>query len=746
MSIRKYIMTWADLMDRVCVMEIINTEVSEGETEVLTPSGTPFITTMDGDTNPLTPIRAQSGKIGFIATDGFRILPRNSHQWRIVMRREGRTMWTGWLKAETYNQRLWGVNEEVTLNVIDDVEALKTWTLDAADGFGMVTLRSLMTECLAHIHNVTGGDALELEWSMDVSPTSGPFYELFELQVSRYNYFNRVADSEAHEGKTCYEVMESICKVFGWTMSLQPASYGHEGMKMLFSYAGAFNYMKDTFENFSAERWNGGTDSAPLVRAIEDYQSCGLHDYSIEPGYRKLSVVSKINKASNTLPSLDFQDAAVEWVSQFDITYKYGDEDKNEGRAGSIPWRVRMLKAQGLVKTNLYENYLDQYGNPVPYNGNVTAAGFDNYRGMHIVSQDFWNGPGAFPGSTPQGEEKRNYAWETVMLYKWHPSSTATVAYLTAESAGSVSFRGGGFVFNAEMHCPLDGNYVGPDVYFKKDGEDYPYGGIPFGTRMVEENGGNYIVCRLRIGEWSWTGERWEKSDTTFRIPLTLQDYYSYASVMDNKTLEMGFNGTGYCIPINETMAGQLVFELVNIERGNGNRIRRAYLKNVSLEYKEAEDENKLAKSGDSHEYTHTEEGWTETMGAVTLDIHSDKADPANYGVLTYANGTTLKTVYNALTGETARPEEALLEKYKSHFTRSREILTLRYFLQDWMELRNEASIGREVYNLLAVQSVNWKTGEAELVMERKGGTTTPELPDADDNNLPLTLAMTLGG
>ena len=105
-------------MDRVCVMEIINTEVSEGETEVLTPSGTPFITTMDGDTNPLTPIRAQSGKIGFIATDGFRILPRNSHQWRIVMRREGRTMWTGWLKAETYNQRLWGVNEEVTLNVM----------------------------------------------------------------------------------------------------------------------------------------------------------------------------------------------------------------------------------------------------------------------------------------------------------------------------------------------------------------------------------------------------------------------------------------------------------------------------------------------------------------------------------------------------------------------------------------------------------------------------------------------------
>ena len=733
MSIRKYTMTWADERDRRCVLTMTNTLAAEGDTEEmeLVPSGTPFVTSTTPDTNPLTPVRGQTGKVGFIAADGFSIVPTNDHQWRVVLRRESesRTMWTGWLKSETYNQRLWGVNEGVTLNVIDDVEAMKTWTLDADKGFGMVSLRELICECLDHVNGVAGHDTLELEWSTDVSPTSGPWTELFDMKVSRYNFFSQVADSAAHEGKTCHAVLESICKTFGWTLTMVPhlpvpGKPLHDGVKMLFSYAGAKNYMRVSYSFFKLGEWTDQAESSPSVKAIEDLQPCNLHDYSIEPGYRKVKVVSEINKASNTLPSLGFHDAAVEWVSQFDITYKYGDEDKNEGRTGSIPWRVRMLKAQGLVKTNLYENHLDQYGNPVPYNGNVTAADFDNYRGMHIVSQDFWNGPGAFPGSTPQGEEKRNYAWETVMLYKWHPSSTATVAYLTAESAGAVSFRGGGFVFNAEMHCPLDGNYVGPDVYFKKDGEDYPYGGIPFGTRMVEENGGNYIVCRLRIGEWSWTGERWEKHDTTFRIPLTLQDYYSYAKVMDNKTLDMGFNGTGYCIPANETMDGQLIFEIVNIERGNGNRIKRAYLKNVSLEYKEAEDENKLAKSEDSHEYSHTADGWTTDAEGITLDICSDKNDAANYSVLTDKDGKTVKSVWDALTEKHQRPEEALLDKLKAHMTRAREILTLRYTLADGMEPKNRFSIGegenRKVYSLLAVKDVDWCSGDAELVLSRE--------------------------
>ena len=713
-------MTWKDAQKNECVMEITDLTAEGDEVMVLQPSDVPFVTTGNGDSDPMAPMRGQTGQIGFISDGGIVLMPGNSHQMRVVLRRGGFTAWTGWVKSETYNQGLWNGSTAATVNVIDDVEALKTWKLDAAGGFGMVTLRELMTECLDHVNGITGGDVLEMEWSVDLFPGVS-FEGLFDLQVSRYNFFSRVAESEAHEGMNCHDVMQEVCKTFGWTLSQVPGTPNVADTKMLFSYAGAVNYMRVPYASFRAGEWTGAEDNSPKEIDIEGMFPCGMHQYSLEPGYRKIGVVSKINKASNTLPSLDFQDAAVEWVSesdQFDITYKYGDEDKNEGRAESIPWRVRMLKAQGLVKTNLYENYLDQYGNPVPYSGNVIAEDFDNYRGIHIVSQDFWDGPDAFPGSTPLGEKKRNYAWETVMLYKRHPSSTATVAYLTAESAGSVSFRGGGFVFNAEMHCPLDGDYVGPDVYFKKDGEDYPYGGIPFGTRMVEENGGNYIVCRLRIGEWSWTGERWEKYDTTFRIPLTLQDNYSYARVMDNKTLEMGFNGTGYCIPINETMAGQLVFELVNIERGNGNRIRRAYLKNVSLEYKEAEDENKLAKSEDSHEYTHTEEGWTEDMESRVLSIYSDRDDAANYGVLTYAEGDTVKKLYDNLGKVNRRPEEALLEKMKGHYSRARKMLSVQYKAHDDATPRNVVRIGGVRYNVIMTQRMDWQRCHCEYLLE----------------------------
>lgn len=752
-------MTWADLKDRKCVMEIINTELAEGETVVLTPSGTPFITTMDGDTNPMTPVRAQSGKIGFIATDGFRILPRNSHQWRIVMRRGGRTMWTGWLKAETYNQRLWGVNEEVTLNVIDDVEALKTWTLDAAEGFGMVTLRSLMTECLAHIHNVTGGDALELEWSMDVSPTSGPFYELFELQVSRYNFFSRVADSEAHEGQTCYEVMESICKAFGWTMSLQPATYGpegvHEGMKMLFSYAGAFNYMKDTFENFRAERWNGGTDSAPLVRAIEDYQPCSLHDYSIEPGYRKVSVVSKINKASNTLPSLQFDDADIKWVEEFEVEYFRGKQNTSDsGSVYTMPWRVRLLEPRNpLLKL---PKYTFENGVMAKYDGEVTKNNFDgkSLRGIYAISHDYWSGPKEDQGSSETEEGKINYDWQTLLLVRCASIAENTYPLLVAKSADSCLFQNGGFEIGMNLHVQdakssLD---IDPGITIIPTPESQVYGPIKAGWQIRDGGTNNpRVVCLLRVGDRWWNGTQWDGTRSTFSVTIWGQQAFSYNHEKSNKTLDMPFNSTKYAIPINTSLAGDLEFQVIKVDYGRGYVHNFCLMQGLTFNYCEPESERTLDDLPDSHEYTHTEEGWTETLGAVTLDIHSDKDDAANYGVLTYAGGTPVKNIYNALTGETERPEEALLEKYKAHFTRSREILTLRYFLQDWMEPRNEASIGREVYSLLAVQSVNWLTSEAELVMEHLGAMGSrpeaPERPELPENNmLGYTLAFPLGG
>lgn len=744
-------MTWADLKDNECVMEIINTELDEGETAVLMPSGTPFITTMDGDTNPMTPIRAQSGKIGFIATDGFRILPRNSHQWRIVMRREERTMWTGWLKAETYNQRLWGVNEEVTLNVIDDVEALKTWTLDAAAGFGMVTLRSLMTECLAHIHNVTGGDALELEWSMDVSPTSGPFYELFELQVSRYNYFSRVADSEAHEGKTCYDVMESICKVFGWTMSLQPATYGHEGMKMLFSYAGAYNYMKDTFQNFSAATWAGGTDSAPLVRPLEYFQPCGLHDYSIEPGYRKLSVVSKLKLVDNSLPSLDFSDADIKWVEGF--TEEHSIKYLREGLEKQLPWRVRLLSPKNdLVRFPRYTIFGEEEFNEVDVE--ITKSNFDSYLGIALVSHDYWYGPEEDRGSTPQeGEKKLNYSWRTSMLLHTYGVYESTPV-LISKSSGSSVFQNGGFEIGFELHLQTFSNSLNMYDKIKPYGGSRP-GPLKYGKALGEKDK-SVVVFSLRVGEMFWNGETWSPGLSTFEVTVEPQQAHSFASVRTNKTLDMPFTATQHAIPISAHLSGEIDLRMYGTYavRENGTRFtpERAIIENLTFKYCTPETDKPTSSApAESHEYTHTEEGWTETMGAVTLDIHSDKGDAANYGVLTYASGTTLKTVYNGLTGETQRPEEALLEKYKSHFTRSREILTLRYFLEDWMEPRNEASIGREVYNLLAVQSVNWKTGEAELVMEHLGAMGSrpeaPERPELPENNaLGYTLAFPLGG
>jgi hypothetical protein len=565
---------------------------------------------------------------------------------------------------------------------------------------------------------VTGGDALEMEWSMDVMPTSGPFYELFELQVSRYNYFSRVADSEAHEGKTCYEVMESICKAFGWTMSLQPATYGHEGMKMLFSYAGAINYMKDTFQNFRAATWAGGTDGAPLVRPLDYCQPCGLHDYSIEPGYRKLSVVSKINKASNTLPSLHFDDADIKFVGDFDVLYL-----RNTVLQEPMPWKARLLQPRSNLVS--FPRYVKPRNEEYTlFTGEITEENFGSLSGISLLSQDYWHGPEEDPGTVEQKnsegevEPKRNYTWSTLMMVTDNHVDPARPVMI-AKSADSCLFKNGGFDINMDVHCQQfpRGLVQGSNI----TGQSFP-SPLKYGS-VLNEKSKTYMHCKLRVGNMFWDGSAWTPAETIFKILISPQKNNSYGQTVTNKLLTMPFTASHHAVPITSTLVGSIEFQLigVQVEKEDGSdtlNVLRALIQNLTFNYCEPENERTLDDLPDSHEYTHTEEGWTETMGAVTLDIHSDKGDAANYGVLTYASGTTLKSVYNELTGKTQRPEEALLEKYKSHFTRSREILTLRYFLEDWMEPRNKPRIGHEIYNLLSMQSVNWLTGEAELVME----------------------------
>lgn len=712
-------MTWKDAQKNECVMEITDLTAEGDEVMVLQPSDVPFVTTGNGDSDPMAPMRGQTGQIGFISDGGIVLMPGNSHQMRVVLRRGGFTAWTGWVKSETYNQGLWSGSTAVTVNVIDDVEALKTWKLDAAGGFGMVTLRELMTECLDHVNGITGGDALEMEWSVDIYPGIS-FEGLFDLQVSRYNFFSRVAESEAHEGMNCHDVMQEVCKTFGWTLSQVPGTPNAADTKMLFSYAGAVNYMRVPYASFRRGEWTGAEGKSPKEIDIEGMEPCGMHQYSLEPGYRKIGVVSKLKLVENSLPSLDFSDAEIKWVEGF--TEEHRIKYLREGVEKQLPWRVRLLSPKNeLVRfprytlTGLDDEDIEEV------DVEITASNFDNYLGLALVSHDYWYGPEEDRGSTPQeGEKKLNYSWRTSMLL-YTFGTRDTVPFLIARSSGSSIFGNGGFEIGFDLHLQTFDDSL--NMYDKiKPYRASRTGPIKYG-KALGENDTSRVVFSLRVGDMFWNGETWGLEQSTFEVTVEPQQAHSFASVRTNKTLDMPFSSTQHAIPISAHLSGEIELRMFGVyyvrEDGTIRQPDRVIIENLTFGYCTPEtDKPSSSAPADSHEYTHTEEGWTEDLESRVLSIYSDRGDAANYGVLTYAEGGTVKTLYDNLGKVSRRPEEALLEKMKAHYSRARKMLSVQYKAHDDATPRNVVRIGGVRYNVIMAQRMDWQRCHCEYLLE----------------------------
>lgn len=704
-------MKWRDFREQECILTMTDVEASGGETVNLIPAATPFVTNTEGDTNPMTPMRSGSGSINFIGEDGVSIVPRNSHQWRAVLTVNGMVMWTGWLKAETFNQRLWGVNEDVSLNVIDDIEALKTWTLDTDKGFGMVSLRSLICECVDHVHNRVGNDLVEVMFSKDIWPGVS-FDELFDLQVSRYNFFT--STEYGNEGQTCYEVLESICKTFGWSLSETHGTGA--GIRLLFSYAGAREYRRVDYERFRNGEWTDMSEESPLLKKFYSMTPMGMHDYSIEQGYKLISVVSEVNLVNNLLPQLGIDNSNVKDVWDFKVEYQ------RNGTPGEMDWRVRLLEPKN-ARTEFPKYTLSEgvKGTPVPFYGAITEDNFDRigYYGIYPISHDYWGGPKEDPGSAEKKEDKINYEWSDLYLVRCMDIADNTHPLLIARIEGHCLYGNGGFEIGMELHVQ-DSFEVDPGVNIIMSGAERGgvYGPIKRGWQIRDGGTNNpRVVMLLRVGDKWWNGEAWENQRSTFSVTIWGQQAFQYNHEKTNKVLDWKFNATHYAIPINTTLQGDTELQIIKVDYGNASNVyNECLMKGLTFNYCEAEDERKTT-SENSHEYKHKEEGWTENLEPVRLNIYSDKNDPANYGVLQYASGATVKNMYDNLTGQNQRPEEALLDKMKSHFSKTRELLTLRLRHNLNLSAQNKLEVGGKEYHILALRSVDWRTQEVELLV-----------------------------
>lgn len=299
-----YVVRWKSLSGHTCNLMIDNG--SSGEIE-LTAGATPFVTEMSTDDDLFTPIRTQSGYLTIMldAVGAITQLVGSSPLNRpVTLKVDNVVRWKGFLACETFTQPFDRPPFEVEIPVVSPVSVLKgLYPSSALSDLGVRRIGGLLADMNA---------ALDVPFSEFVFPNlTNPTTTLY-YHINMANYATPNDDNTEHTMSSWYEILEDICKLFGWQCE-------EVGTSLVFLTADtnttqtsggvSYEYIKYTYAQMQSI--GSGTSVTPTViaKATNDLTVYGTdHNRDFLAGYNKVEVEGELNEVDETIWSLDIND------------------------------------------------------------------------------------------------------------------------------------------------------------------------------------------------------------------------------------------------------------------------------------------------------------------------------------------------------------------------------------------------------------------------------------------------------
>ena len=200
--------TWKDVEERVCVATITD---GQGVVTALTPADAPFMTQIDDDDDLFSCIRSGSGYIRVVVDDvndvnhliGSRPLDR-----MVTVRVNGTLRWKGFLSCESFSQTWDRGPLELELPVASGLEMLHSlYPPHLLSDLGYISFAKFLSDMDAEMGYF---------WDYFCFPNISDPMTTLGYVFSMMNYATATDKNTAHEVSSYFDILEDICKLFGW--------------------------------------------------------------------------------------------------------------------------------------------------------------------------------------------------------------------------------------------------------------------------------------------------------------------------------------------------------------------------------------------------------------------------------------------------------------------------------------------------------------------------------------------------
>jgi hypothetical protein len=382
--------TWKDNDERTCVLTI-----DDGQESVTTldAGAEPFVTSIDDTDDLFQPIRTSSGNIGVSidsVDDIVSLVGRTPITTPVTLEVDGAVRWKGFLACESFSQEWDRGPLDVSLPVMSGLEVLNGihYPYDSISDLGYINF----AQFLVNMNTALGGIYGAFFFPNISDPATTLTYK-FRLS----NYATPDDKNTTYEMATYYDILEDICKLFGW-QAVEVGAYLIFMAADVKSLVGGSNFKG--YDPTSLQNLANGQTAIPLSpsfgRVIPEFYGVD-HRRSFVAGKNSVKVVGELNEESEEIWSMDVveqcsykgHDAAAKIREYYQIK-KFSVYTKNGNAIGNIE-AINSLSSRTdengyNIKFENYKNETDAYGGSVAYESfykyntdNVITEGSEDY-------------------------------------------------------------------------------------------------------------------------------------------------------------------------------------------------------------------------------------------------------------------------------------------------------------------------------------------------------------------------------
>lgn len=663
------IVQWKDLSERLCVLTIGD---GQNGTSQFDAGAEPFVTDVQDDDDIFTPVRSGSGYLRVVvdeADDVSGLVGSSPLERPVVLTVGGVTRWKGFLSCESFTQAWDKGPLELELPVLSGLGVLGgLYPSSDLEDLGYINFAQFLCDMNAAL----GGIYANFYFSAVSEPQS-----TLKYQFRMANYATAVEKNTRHEVATYGEILEDVCKLFGWcaveyadSLVLLTADVPETDM---------IRFTASQLEEFAAGSTSSPTSAIPYASAEAEIFGAG-HNRSFLAGKKRVEVSGDLNEIEETIWKMDLVEQCVFKGSE---TYRRGMLTYKVDKFGAYQSDGETMPNGNIqARNSLVGGSVDVDGNNVKFynckNDSTAYGGYASVESLYEV-----NTFGEVVSGSEEGVER--------LVVKGFDTSIQEFIRIWTNFYFTPSQNADIFVINGTVKEAEDSD----DEFEVKDGDSYCRMVVMIvgdSTYYYHSNTGwnttpGSVIVKIKDGEIYSVGHETERG-TVFR------PYIPAPSVSGEVVLAL-------CGTKSEQYAEGDVwqaFENLSIKMTYNHAIRTG-VKIVRGEYRGRVNERVLFLNN----------GFTESWDSECGLTLAREAVPDSYGVVLDGNRALPASLYGNMW-----PEDALAERAQKYFSKAREkvqaVVKSEGAMLDPMKGYELVSGGR-VYALVG-QSVNWKTNE----------------------------------